>query len=130
MGLEVNVPIYIESRYKVNRKKIKESVAKILSEYKINTRCEVSIAIVGNRKMRSLNNKYRNIDMTTNVLSFPQNEGEMKAPIIENTLYLGDIVISFPKVIEEASRENMLVDDKIGELIDHSVKHLLGIHHR
>lgn len=125
---EANIPIYIESRYKVNRKKIKESVLKILSEHKINASCEVSIAIVGNRKMRGLNKKYRDIDKSTNVLSFPQQEGKVVAPVA-NRLYLGDIVIAYPKVIEEASRENMLVDEKVAELVEHSVRHLLGIHH-
>jgi len=124
----VNVPIYIESRYKVNRKMIKESVAKILDEYKVNASCEVSIAVVGNRKMRGLNKKFRNIDKSTNVLSFPQQEGDIVAPVA-NKLYLGDIVIAYPKVIEEASRENTLVDEKIQELVEHSVRHLLGIHH-
>lgn len=124
----VNVPIYIESRYKVNRKKVKESVGKILDEHRINVPSEVSIAVVGNRKMRALNKKFRNIDKSTNVLSFPQQEGDIVAPVA-NKLYLGDIVISFPKVIEEAARENMLVDDKISELVEHSVNHLLGIHH-
>ena len=128
MILSLNIPIYIESRYKVNRQKIKESVEKILSEHKINATCEVSIAVVGDRKMRSLNKKFRNIDSSTNVLSFPQQEGDIVAPVA-NTLYLGDIVISYPKVIEEASRENMMVDEKISELVEHSVRHLLGIHH-
>ncbi len=126
--LQVNVPIYIESRYKVNRKKIKESVVKVLEEHKINVSCEVSIAVVGNRKMRGLNKKFRNIDKSTNVLSFPQQEGDMVAPVA-NRLYLGDIVIAYPTVIEEASRENMLVDEKVQELVEHSVRHLLGIHH-
>lgn len=125
---QVFVPIYIESRYKVNRKKIRESVIKVLAEHKINASCEVSVAIVGNRKMRALNKKYRNIDKSTNVLSFPQQEGEVVAPVA-NRLYLGDIVIAYPKVIEEASRENMLVDEKVQELVEHSVRHLLGIHH-
>lgn len=125
---QVNVPIYIESRYKVNRKKIKESVIKVLEEHKINASCEVSIAVVGNRKMRGLNKKYRDIDKSTNVLSFPQQEGDIVAPVA-NRLYLGDIVIAYPKVIEEASRENMLVDEKVQELVEHSVRHLLGIHH-
>lgn len=125
---QVFVPIYIESRYKVNRKKIRESVINVLAEHKINASCEVSVAIVGNRKMRALNKKYRNIDKSTNVLSFPQQEGEVVAPVA-NRLYLGDIVIAYPKVIEEASRENMLVDEKVQELVEHSVRHLLGIHH-
>lgn len=124
----INVPIYVESRYRVNRKKIKESVVKILLAHKISASCEVSVAVVGNRKMRTLNKKFRNIDSSTNVLSFPLQEGEVVAPVA-NRLYLGDVVISYPKVIEEASRENTLVDEKISELVEHSVRHLLGIHH-
>ncbi len=124
----VNVPIYIESRYRVSRKKIKESVIKVLDENRINAECEVSVAVVGNRKMRGLNKKFRDIDKSTNVLSFPQQEGDIVAPVV-NRLYLGDIVIAYPKVIEEAARENMLVDEKVQELVEHSMRHLLGIHH-
>lgn len=89
---------------------------------------EVSIAIVGDRKMRELNNKYRNLDKTTNVLSFSQIEGSA-APLPADRLFLGDIVVSYPVVIEEAARENMLVDDKINELVEHGLMHLLGLHH-
>jgi probable rRNA maturation factor len=126
--MDVSVPIYVESRYKVNRKRIKQTVAETLSKSGIRTPSEVSIAIVGNRKMRTLNNKYRGIDKTTNVLSFSQVEGE-GAPRSADRLYLGDVVISYPVVIEEAALEKMLVDDKIAELVEHGVKHLLGHHH-
>ena len=89
---------------------------------------EVSVAIIGDRKMRALNKKYRNLDKTTNVLSFPQKEGQaIKTP--EDISRLGDIVLSYPQVIRESARDEMLVDDKVDELIAHSMKHLLGIHH-
>lgn len=126
--MDVSVPIYVESRYKVNRKKIKQVVADTVRKHGIVTPFEVSIAIIGNRKMRALNKKYRDIDKTTNVLSFSQTEGE-GPPRETNKLYLGDIVISYPVVIEEAALEKMLVDDKISELIEHGVRHLLGEHH-
>ena len=92
------------------------------------TPCEVSVAIVGNRKIRSLNKKYRDIDKTTNVLSFSQIDGE-GPPRPPDKLYLGDVVISYPVVILEAALEKMLVDDKVAELVEHGVKHLLGEHH-
>mgnify|MGYP001565566692 CR=1 FL=1 len=126
--MDISVPIYIESRYKVNRKRIKQVVADTVQKHGIVTPAEVSVAIVGNRKMRSLNKKYRNIDKPTNVLSFSQSEGE-SVPRSPDKLYLGDVVISYPYVIEEAVVEKMLVDDKIAELVEHGVKHLLGQHH-
>ena len=38
-------------------------------------------------------------------------------------------VISYPVVIKEASVEEKLVDDKVDELIEHGMLHLLGINH-
>ncbi len=125
----VSVPIFIESRYRVNRKRITSSVEKVLTEQGVATPTEVSIAIIGSRKMRFLNKKYRNIDKSTNVLSFAQNDGYATV-FPPDKQYLGDIVIAYPKVIEECSVQNMLVDDWISELVEHSVMHLLGSHHR
>ena len=125
----ISIPIYVESRYKVNRKKIKERIITVLLKQNIKSAVEVSVAVIGNRKMRSLNKKYRDIDKPTNVLSFSQTEGEavMQPP---DKLYLGDIVICYPVVVEECARDNMLIDDKVNELVEHSLMHLLGFHHR
>lgn len=124
----ISVPIFVESRYRVDRKRIKKAVVSILSEQGIARTCEISIAIVGNRKMRQLNKKYRNLDKVTNVLSFPQTEGEhMKTP--EDILYLGDMVLCYPYVVQEAAKDDVLVDEKIDELVKHSTLHLMGIHH-
>ncbi|MBI2033255.1 MAG: rRNA maturation RNase YbeY [Candidatus Levybacteria bacterium] len=120
--------LFVESRYKVNRKRIKQAVLQILAGQGLVQETEISIAIVGDRKMRELNKKYRNLDKTSNVLSFPITEGEdMRLP--REVLRLGDVVISYPEVIREAAAENMLVDDRIDELVSHGVLHLLGIHH-
>lgn len=128
MGNDIFVPIFVESRYKVNRKKIKAAATRTIRENGVVGEAEVSVAIVGNRKMRELNKKYRNIDKPTNVLSFPQLEGR-KAPLPEDRLFLGDVIISYPVVIEEAAKYNRLVDDWIAELVTHGIKHLLGLHH-
>ena len=126
--MDVSVPIYVESRYKVNRKKIKNVVAETVRKQGVVSAMEVSVAIVGDRKMKALNKKYRGIDKTTNVLSFSQTEGH-RSPTYLDKLYLGDVVIAYPVVISEAALENMLVDDKIAELVEHGVLHLLGQHH-
>ncbi|OGH05226.1 MAG: rRNA maturation RNase YbeY [Candidatus Levybacteria bacterium RBG_16_35_11] len=124
----INVLIFVESRYKVNRKKIKQAIENLLHKQEINSPIEVSIAIVGDRKMRTLSRKYKDEDKTRNVLSFSQEEGDpLKSP--SSVLRLGDIVISYPEVIKEASKEEVLVDDKINELVVHGLLHLLGIHH-
>lgn len=124
----LNVLIFVESRYKVNRKKIKAAVADLLQEQGVNSPVEVSVAIVGDRKMRELSKKYKGEDKTRNILSFSLNEGE-KMAVPKGVMRLGDIVISYPVVITEAVRDEMLVDDKIDQLVKHGMTHLLGIHH-
>lgn len=128
MKISASIPIYVESRYKLDRKKIKERIEHILTQRHVYTPVEVSVAIVGDRKMKALNKKYRGLDKTTNVLSFPQTEGDVTG-LPREILFLGDIVISYPVVIQEAALEKMLVDDKIGELVEHGLLHLLGEHH-
>lgn len=125
---EIKVLIFVESRYKVNRKKIKSTIESLLKEKGITGSAEVSVAIVGDRKMRKLHKKYKGEDKTTNVLSFPLSEGESTV-LPSDILRLGDIVVSYPQVIKEASRDDMMVDDKIEELITHSTLHLLGLNH-
>ncbi|MCL4354759.1 rRNA maturation RNase YbeY [Patescibacteria group bacterium] len=125
---KIKVLIFVESRYKANRKRIKAVVSKLLEKQEIHSVVEVSIAIVGDRKMRELSKKYKGDNKTRNVLSFSQTEGQrMVAP--NGILRLGDVVISFPQVIRDASEDEMLVDDKIDELVEHGLLHLLGIHH-
>ena len=125
----ISIPIYVESRYKISRKKVKETVVRVLVEQGVTGPCEVSIAVIGNRKMRSLNKKYRDIDKTTNVLSFSQTEGDVTM-LPPDKLYLGDVVLAYPVVVDECARDNMLIDDRVNELVEHSLMHLLGHHHR
>jgi len=124
----VNVSIFVESRYKVNRKRIKATISNMLDKQEIESPIEVSVAVVGDRKMRELSKKYKDEDKTRNVLSFSLSEGE-KAYDPSSVLRLGDIVISYPEVIREASRDEVLVDDKVDELVVHGLGHLLGLHH-
>lgn len=124
----LKVLIFVESRYKVNRKRVRTSIANLLDQQGINSPVEVSIAIVGDRKMRELSRKYKGEDRTRNILSFSQNEGE-KMEVPAGVMRLGDIVLSYPIVLLEAARDEMLVDDKIDELVVHGMHHLLGIHH-
>ena len=125
---KINVLIFVESRYKVNRKRIRKLVVSLLNKQEIIGKTEVSIAVVGDRKMRELSRKYKGEDKTRNVLSFSQTEGE-PSQAQSDVLYLGDVVVSYPQVIKEAAAEDMFVDDKIDELIEHGLMHLLGINH-
>ena len=128
----VNILIKTDSKFKVNRDRLKDTVEKFLNEKRVKGNIEISISIVGDRMMRQLNKKYRDVDNTTDVLSFPMSDDSISTPFIDspdNVLRLGDIIISFPQAVEEAGEENKLVYDKIDELLEHGLLHLMGIHH-
>lgn len=128
----LTVFIKTESHFKVDRQRVRETIQNSLKEKGVKGQVEVSLSIVGDRQMRLLNHKYRKLDETTNVLSFPLG-GEtnhiafVDAP--DGVLRLGDIVISYPQARDEASEENKMMDEKIDELLKHGMEHLLGIHH-
>lgn len=123
-----NILLFVESRYRTNRKRIRKTVLDALKGNGVQGPVEVSIALVGDRKMRELSKKYKGEDKTRNILSFSLAEGEPTV-LPTDILRLGDIVISYPEVIREAVRDEVLVDDRINMLVEHGLMHLLGIHH-
>jgi len=128
----VNILLTSESRYPVNRKAVKQAVIDVLDKQRIKSDVEVSILIIGNRKMRELNKKYLGRDETTDVLSFGLTglnpvTGFVNPP--DEILRLGDVVVSYPQAVKQAGENNLLVDEEICNLVKHGVLHLLGIHH-
>jgi len=112
------------SRYPISRLKIKKKVAEVVNRLGLDE-IEVSIAIVGDRKIRQLNQKYRQINEPTDVLSFPFEEPRDQNRILR----LGDIVISYPQARIWAAERNKLVDEVVLELVEHGILHLLGYNH-
>ncbi len=113
--------IYIESRYPADRKRIRNVVSSYLKEEKLRSSTEVSVAVVGNRKMRELNKRFRCKEGSTTVLSF-----SLDNLSYDGVLRLGDVVISYPQAVQRAIEDNVRVDDKIDELLIHGLKNLLG----
>jgi len=124
----IRVLFQTESHFPVSRKKIKEAVVAALTP-EVHRDAEVSVSIVGDRQMKTLNKKYRKIDKTTDVLSFVLGEGKKFVEAPDDILRLGDIVVSYPQAVDEARTENKLVDDQIAFLVLHGLDHLLGKHH-
>lgn len=135
----INIIVNSDPRYNINRIAIKAAVLDALQKNRIYGKVEVGINIVGDRKMHELNRRYRGIDSTTDILSFALEDsnpanlhhipriGFISSP--DKILRLGDIVISYPQALEDASLDGFSVDEEIKILVEHGVNHLLGIHH-
>lgn len=117
-----------DSRYRFDRSKIRKGVVELLVSQGVLGRVELSLSVVGDRKIRNLKKQFLGVDEVTDVLSFPMAEGE-SIPGEEKMLSLGDVVVCYPQAKRQALRRNKLIDDEIEFLVCHGVLHLLGIHH-
>jgi len=82
----------------------------------------LGVRFCGDREMRRANREYRNLDKTTDVLSFPGEESEDGA-------HLGDILISVPVARRQAAEAHHEPEREIRTLLLHGVLHCLGYDH-
>jgi probable rRNA maturation factor len=87
---------------------------------------ELSIVLCDDGFIQPLNRDYRGKDRPTDVLSFPQREGEEADP---DDPVLGDIVLSVERARAQAAERGHSLDTELRILVVHSVLHLLGYDH-
>jgi probable rRNA maturation factor len=80
----------------------------------------VTIAFISDKKIRELNRRFRNIDRTTDVLSFPSDSGDSN---------LGDIAVSIETAARQAKQNGLTLDGEIAQLLLHGLLHLSGYDH-
>lgn len=131
----VTTLISTDTRYPVNRKIIRKAVLDTLFANKMeDSSVEVSVAVVGKRKMKVLCDYYVKDGRMHDVLSFPLEEitddaggGFIRVP--DDILRLGDVVLCWPEVITKAAFDDIMVDEELYTMTSHAVEHLLGKHH-
>ena len=114
-----------QSRFKIEKKKIRGTVAGILKLMDCPDK-EVSIVLTDDENIQALNKTYLGRDKTTNVISFSLQEGEYGNI---NPQLLGDVVISLDTAQKDALKGNLTLDQEIDFLLIHGILHLLGYNH-
>lgn len=94
------IEIVNTTRYKINRRQIITIGEAFLQHFK-NSRVDVSLAIVGSTRMKLLNNQYRGINKSTDVLSFAGAEWEGNL--------LGEVIIN-PQEIKKFSKYKEILE--------------------
>lgn len=118
MQEDVDEPDWFES--------VEPFVNKVMGELKFDGE-EISMLLCNDTYMQELNKTYRNIDSTTDVLSFENDEeyedeeGKWKCA--------GDIVISLDTLPVNAEYFNESRNDELKRLIVHGLLHLNGMDH-
>lgn len=90
----------------------------------------VSVVFTGDDDIRNLNKEYRGKNKPTNVLSFPQFEdlNDILAAN-DNDFELGDIVLAFETIKNEASAQKKTMKNHTTHLLVHGLLHLCGFDH-
>ncbi len=89
----------------------------------INKNIELNIKVIDDKEMISLNKETRNINKTTDVLSFPMNIH------YGDTEFLGDMFISLDVAKKQAEEQNQTLKTELSFLFTHGLLHLLGYDH-
>jgi probable rRNA maturation factor len=88
---------------------------------------DLTVAFVSDRRIKELNNIFRDKNKTTDVLSFPYEPD--RYDYLETENFLGDIVISVEQAERQARENNLTLDTEIKQLILHGILHLVGYDH-
>lgn len=91
---------------------------------------EVNVSFVDDNQIWELNRKFRKIDNSTDVLSFPLGENGVYDTNPETgAKMLGDVVISVEHAVRQAEEFGHTLNRELAFLTVHSMLHLLGYDH-
>ena len=76
----------------------------------------LSIALVGQGRMRELNKKYRKKNRVTYVLAFPYSDS-------------GEVIVCLKEVKKNAKRYETTFEKELSKVLIHGILHLLGYNH-
>ena len=121
------------------KKEYEEIIEKVVEEcFKIenltDSKMYINIILTTPNNIKEYNKKFRNIDKETDVLSFPMFEKyeldeKIKKDGFKTVDILGDMIISIPKVEEQAVEYGHSFERELAYMVVHSFYHLLGFDH-
>ncbi len=124
MGFEIEVQVDAAvSDGDVER--MKTAVFTTLQQQKVIPPAAITIVLTDDATVQQLNNDYRALDQSTDVLSFPVGDA---MPGMD-TVYLGDIIISVPFAERQATASGHSSSAELQLLAVHGTLHLLGHDH-
>ena len=111
-----------QRKIKLNAAALKKTAAATLSFLKEKTKV-LSVYIVDDFEIRSLNYKYRSVDRPTDVLAFSMSEG---SSLKGSEGILGDVVISVETALRQAKLLDRSLNEEMNLYLVHGILHLAG----
>ncbi len=107
-------------------------IAKIVLEGEGKKEVGLSIAFVGQGRMREINKKYRKKNRVTDVLAFPESKvllEKFRVGLFQKVQGLGEIIICLREVKKNAKKFKSSFDKELAKVLIHGILHLLGYDH-
>lgn len=104
---------------------LEQAARQVLLQTHADLDAEIAILITGDEQLCELNQQYLGINAPTDVLSFPAGDPNPETGF----LYLGDVVLSYPRALAQATAGGHGVEAELQLLVVHGVLHLLGYDH-
>jgi len=92
-------------------------------------RLTIEITLTDNETIKQINNKYRQINRETDVLSFPMYDRKDFPLNLQQKDILGSIIISIPKIEEQAKEYGHSIERELAYMLVHGFYHLMGYDH-
>jgi probable rRNA maturation factor len=121
----IHLDILERYRSQLDPEILKKAASATLFNQSVDSDTEFTLVVSDDKHLQRLNREYRGVDAPTDVLAFPASfeNPERGVP------YLGDVLISYPRAVEQASKAGHLVEDELQLLVIHGLLHLLGHDH-
>ena len=135
MSVSQNLIVNIEKHIVEKMVQVIEKCFEILLP---DSKFNVTLLICDNEYIKALNNKYRNNDFVTDVLSFPLLDSKKPGEVEHDNLdidpdtqevMLGDIVLSYERAVSQAQEYGHSLERELCYLAVHSMLHLVGYNH-
>jgi len=126
----------------IEEKAFQQAAESVLKTVGIKDKTEISLAIVGDGRMRKLNKMHRGRNRVTDVLSFgnksvipylakafPRLKKGEDIKFVEppdNVKRLGEVIICYPRAKKQAKRIGHSLEKELTILLIHGILHLLG----
>lgn len=130
---EIGIQIEQEFQKCIDAQWVRKLAQEVLKAESITPPYEMSLVFTDSETVRRLNRDYRGIDEPTDVLAFymlpqPGADADFVSPP-DDVTHLGEVIISYPKAVEQAEEQGHSTEQELALLIIHGILHLLGYDH-
>ncbi len=142
MGIRININFdekrWLKTNFRARARKAFEAALSLQSCVDFLEKTEVSILACNDQVIRRLNNQFRGVNTTTDVLSWPRtdqlffyrNKVSLGQKSKNDTFDLGDIAISYDTCTKQSADLELKFEDHVVHLLIHACLHLLGFNHQ